>query len=68
MSFLFKGSILITERFLQDAYFQRSVVLLIERHGTRMGFVLNKKQDLIVKLFFKSLPNFGRNTDLSGAD
>ena len=39
-----QGSILIAEPFLQDAYFQRSVVLLIEHteHGS-MGFVLNKK-------------------------
>ena len=38
-----QGSILIAEPFLQDAYFQRSVVLLIEHteHGS-MGFVLNK--------------------------
>ena len=35
-----QGSILISEPFLQDAYFQRSVVLLIEHteHGS-MGFV-----------------------------
>lgn len=49
-----QGSILISEPFLQDAYFQRSVVLLIEHteHGS-MGFVLNKKTDLIVNSFFK---------------
>lgn len=31
-----QGSILIAEPFLQDAYFQRSVVLLIEAYGTRI--------------------------------
>ena len=48
-----QGSILISEPFLQDAYFQRSVVLLVE-HNTQgsMGFVLNKKTDLIVNTFF----------------
>ena len=42
-----QGSILISEPFLQDAYFQRSVVLLVEhtQEGS-MGFVLNKKTEL----------------------
>ena len=54
-----QGSILIAEPFLQDAYFQRSVVLLIEHteHGS-MGFVLNKKTDLIVNSFFKEFAEF----------
>lgn len=61
-----QGSILIAEPFLQDAYFQRSVVLLIEHteHGS-MGFVLNKKTDLIVNSFFKEFAEF-RRYDLSG--
>ena len=51
-----QGSILISEPFLQDAYFQRSVVLLIEhtQQGS-MGLVLNKKTELIVNTFFKDL-------------
>lgn len=54
-----QGSILISEPFLQDAYFQRSVVLLVEHtaHGS-MGFVLNKKTDLTVNSFFSELENF----------
>lgn len=54
-----QGSILISEPFLQDAYFQRSVVLLVEhtQEGS-MGFVLNKKTDLIVNTFFKELEAF----------
>lgn len=54
-----QGSILISEPFLQDAYFQRSVVLLVEHtaHGS-MGFVLNKKTDLTVNSFFPDLENF----------
>lgn len=49
-----QGSILISEPFLQDAYFQRSVVLLVDHteEGT-MGFVVNKKTDLIVNTFFE---------------
>ena len=54
-----QGSILISEPFLQDAYFQRSVVLLVE-HNTQgsMGFVLNKKTDLIVNTFFTELEEY----------
>ena len=53
-----KGKILISEPFLQDAYFQRSVVLLVE-HNTQgsMGFVVNKKMDLWVNDFFEGLDN-----------
>ena len=45
-----KGHILISEPFLQDAYFQRSVVLLVE-HDSKgsMGFVLNKKLEMLLK-------------------
>ena len=51
-----QGSLLISEPFLQDSYFQRSVVLLVEhtREGS-MGFVLNKKTDLFVNTFFSGL-------------
>lgn len=54
-----QGSILISEPFLQDAYFQRSFVLLVE-HNTQgsMGFVLNKKTDLIVNTFFPELEEY----------
>ncbi len=51
-----KGSILISEPFLQDAYFQRSVVLLIEHNANgSMGFVLNKKTNLVINDFFSDL-------------
>jgi putative transcriptional regulator len=51
-----KGRILISEPFLRDVYFQRSVVLLVE-HSARgsMGFVLNKRTDLIVNSLFPEL-------------
>lgn len=56
-----KGKILISEPFLQDVYFQRAVVLLVE-HSIKgsMGFVLNKRTDLFVNNFFpelEELPN-----------
>lgn len=51
-----QGSILISEPFLQNAYFQRSVILLIEHTAKgSMGLVLNKKTDLIVNTFFPEL-------------
>lgn len=53
-----QGSILISEPFLQDAYFQRSVVLLIDhRQQGSMGFIVNKKTELIVNTFFPELEN-----------
>ena len=51
-----QGSILISEPFLQDAYFQRSVVLLVEHtKECSMGLVLNKKTELLVNTFFSEL-------------
>lgn len=51
-----KGKILISEPFLQDVYFQRAVVLLVE-HDTKgsMGFVLNKRTNLQVNTLFPEL-------------
>lgn len=53
-----QGSILISEPSLQDVYFQRSVVLLVD-HTPKgsMGFILNKKTDLFVNNFFPDLEN-----------
>lgn len=54
-----QGSLLIAEPFLQDAYFHRSVVLLVEhtQEGS-MGFVLNKKTQLSVNTFFTELQEY----------
>ena len=51
-----KGKILISEPFLQGVYFQRAVILLVE-HNLKgsMGFVLNKRTDLIVNDFLPEL-------------
>ncbi|MDR1102796.1 MAG: YqgE/AlgH family protein [Tannerella sp.] len=53
-----KGKILISEPFLQEAYFQRSVVLLVE-HNIKgsIGLVVNKQTGLIVNDFFSELKN-----------
>lgn len=51
-----EGRILIAEPFQQDAYFQRSVILLVE-HDDRgsLGFILNKQTELRVNTFFEDL-------------
>ena len=51
-----QGRLLISEPLLRDAYFQRSVVLLVEHSESgSMGFILNKKTDLTVNSFFPEL-------------
>ncbi|MDD2436085.1 MAG: YqgE/AlgH family protein [Massilibacteroides sp.] len=53
-----QGSLLISEPFLQDSYFQRAVVLLIQHNAEgSMGFVLNKKTDYVLNSFFPELKN-----------
>ena len=51
------GRLLISEPFLRDAYFQRSVVLLVEHSGDTgsMGFILNKKTELTINMLFPEL-------------
>ena len=51
------GRLLISEPFLRDAYFQRSVVLLVEHSGDTgsMGFILNKKTELTINMLFPKL-------------
>ncbi|MDD6209158.1 MAG: YqgE/AlgH family protein [Bacteroidales bacterium] len=50
------GKILISEPFLSEAWFQRSIILLTD-HGEQgsMGFVINKPIDLKVNDFFDEL-------------
>ena len=51
-----KGRILISEPFMRDVFFQRSVILLIE-HGANgsMGFVLNNNTGLVLNNFIEGL-------------
>ncbi len=54
-----QGCLLISEPFLQDSYFQRSVVLLVQHSPDgSMGFVLNKKTDYILNSFFPELQSY----------
>lgn len=53
-----QGRILISEPLLNNPYFQRSVVLLVDHSQSgSMGFVVNKKLDLTVNEFFPELKN-----------
>lgn len=54
-----QGSLLISEPFLQDSYFQRSVVLLVQHDAeSSMGFVLNKRTDYVLNSFFPELQDY----------
>ena len=56
-----KGKILISEPFLRDFHFQRSVILLVEHNENgSMGFVLNKKTDLIINDFIDGMEQIPR--------
>ena len=51
-----KGKVLISEPFLRDIYFQRSVILLVEHNEKgSMGFVLNKRTDLRINDFLDGM-------------
>lgn len=53
---LAKGTILISEPFLEDPNFKRSVVLLVEHNlEGSVGFVLNQRTDLAVNMVMEEL-------------
>lgn len=54
-----KGKILISEPFLQDPNFKRSIILLVE-HNTEgsVGFILNKPTDLKLNETINDFPEF----------
>ncbi len=62
-----KGRLLISEPFLQDTYFRRSVVLLTEhnKEGT-VGFVLNKPAKLTVGDVVDDFPDFDAELSIGG--
>lgn len=62
-----KGKILISEPFLSDYYFKRSVVLLAEHNeeGT-FGLIINKPVDLILNDILHDFPEFDATVYLGG--
>ncbi|MCF8380224.1 MAG: YqgE/AlgH family protein [Bacteroidales bacterium] len=62
-----KGRILISEPFLSDSYFKRSVVYLTEHTNEgSVGFVLNKPIELDIKDVLQDFPDIGAGFSLGG--
>jgi putative transcriptional regulator len=62
-----KGLILISEPFLSDTYFKRSVVYLTEHNNEgSIGFVLNKPIDLKVQDVVQDFPEFDAFMSIGG--
>lgn len=62
-----KGRLLISEPFLADPYFRRTVVLLCEHNEEgSFGFVLNKFIDIGVNELIEDLPHLGSRISMGG--
>jgi putative transcriptional regulator len=62
-----RGRILISEPFLNDTYFKRSVVLLTEHSEEgSVGFVLNKPVDVSVADILEDFPDVGAHVTIGG--
>ena len=62
-----KGKILISEPFLRDSYFKRSIVLLTEHNKDgSVGFVLNKPIDMSVNEVFEGFPKMDAGVSIGG--
>lgn len=61
-----KGKILISEPFLQDIYFKRSVILLTSDENGFVGFVLNKFAEFSVHETVKGFPEFNAKISIGG--
>ena len=62
-----KGQVLISEPFLPDPTFSRSVILITEHesHGT-IGYVLNQKTDFAVNMIIGGLDTVSQSTYQGG--
>jgi putative transcriptional regulator len=62
-----QGTLLISEPFLKDYYFRRSVVLLAEHDDTgSFGLIINKPLDIKLNEVIKDFPNFDSNVYIGG--
>lgn len=62
-----KGRLLISEPFMPDPYFKRSVVLLVEHSESgSLGFILNKSLEFKLNDTLKSFPNFDTSMFMGG--
>ncbi len=62
-----KGQLLVSEPFLNESDFKRSVVLLVE-HGTKgsVGLILNKPSDLVLGEILPDFPDFDAPVFIGG--
>jgi putative transcriptional regulator len=61
------GRILISDPFLKDTYFKRSVVLLTEHNENgSVGFVLNKQVNLYINDMLQNFPEFKTKVSIGG--
>ncbi len=62
-----KGKVLISEPFLKDTFFNRSIVLLTEHNedGT-IGFILNKNLDITLDQTLEGFENFNESLSMGG--
>lgn len=62
-----KGRLLVSEPFLPDPYFKRSVVLLIEHNDEgSVGLILNKPLNINLNETFQDFPNFEHEIYMGG--
>lgn len=62
-----RGRLLVSEPYLPDPYFRRTVVLLCE-HNTEgsFGFVLNRRMDMTVNELMDKMPPIGARVNIGG--
>ena len=62
-----RGRLLVSEPFLPDPYFRRTVVLLCEHdHEGSFGFVLNRPMDMAVDQLMEQMPPIGSQVSIGG--
>ncbi len=62
-----KGRVLVSEPFLKDTYFKRSLVLLTEHSSDgAVGFVLNKPLEIKASEVINDFPKFGASVSIGG--
>ena len=62
-----QGALLISEPFLRDFYFRRSVILLAEHNESgSFGLILNKPIDIKINEIVKDFPSFDANLFIGG--
>ncbi len=62
-----RGRFLVSEPFLQDPYFRRTVVLLCDHNSEgSFGFVLNRPMDLAVNDLMENMPPIGSPVNIGG--